>query len=1075
MKQSLNVTQRHALNTSITFGYGGLWLAILLSSGSLLAQDKSSVGEDPSKTGRPIVAALLGHVLTSAGQPVVGAIVFLQNLDTSQQQRAESTGQGSFQFTQLPAGEYRLQVVATGYKTFLVPKLPLVAGDAANANAILEPGDLNEVVIGSLSSVTSRAGTALAGKSVSDLPENQRNFVNLVQVSSGANEGSTNSAANGSRPGAQHQSSAVSIGGQSEMANNSMIDGVDNNERINSIIMVHPSVDDIDTVQIFASAYPASMGQAGGAVINVISKSGADMLHGSTYEFFRNDFIDAAPYQFGANNRKPKLRQNQFGGSLGGPFMKNLRFFADYEGFRLIQGYPPTELTVPTAYEHEHPGDFTDVGGPIVSNLDPAGRAYFSLYPVPNVAGSVNQFVSAPIGSNLSHAEDARLDAHFRNDNQLFGRMSFNLAHIYIPGQLPAVHYGQQTIQAGGSLTNLPGSVTDTSENTVLSYSHSFRRSLLLNLTAGYTFMNEVRVDLNPNLPVNEMFGQPNINLPSTSNGLAPVDVVQASPLGSDGYYNSGNQLDNVFQYGGMLSWTRREHTLSAGSTLIRRQWTNVGSGAGLGMWTVQDLPSLLEGTFSQVYREVDLVVPHFRLWDFSAYIQDEWKLSPRLALSLGLRQDLLTQPTEAKNQIGNVDLNTGKIILAGRNNVSATAGVKTDHADIAPRFGFDWEVRPSLRLRGGYGLVYFRPVSYFVFASQPFIYTFGVCSSQTCPGGYTTLAAGFPLPAPPNIANPSGVEPDTRAFNLHSSAMNQFNLGVEQQLSGNTLSAFYVSAIGQHIGRTFNDINAPPPNTSPDPNTLRPFYAKDPNLTSVKYRDSEGYSSYSAMQARFSHSFSKDVTANVNYTFAHALDNVSAGGFGTVPSRSSTLDYGNSGIDIRHRIAATVFYDLPFGKTSGGGRAIAMRGWQINLTGVWSTGLPFTVLNANDVSNTNPGASAADRSDQIGNPLVRHPSVSEFFNTNAFQAQPPGTLGTERGNQLYGPRNRHLDGSVFKNMHLDKRVSLQIRAEVFNIENTANFASPNSVLGGANFGQLTQLTAGYSPREVQLATRLSF
>jgi hypothetical protein len=129
----------------------------------------------------------------------------------------------------------------------------------------------------------------------------------------------------------------------------------------------------------------------------------------------------------------------------------------------------------------------------------------------------------------------------------------------------------------------------------------------------------------------------------------------------------------------------------------------------------------------------------------------------------------------------------------------------------------------------------------------------------------------------------------------------------------------------------------------------------------------------------------------------------------------------------------------------------------------------------ANDVSNTNPGASAADRPDQIGNPSLQRPSVTEFFNTNAFYPQVPGTLGTERGNRLYGPRNRHLDGSLFNNVQLDTRVSLQIRAEVFNLTNTANFASPNSVLGGANFGQLTQLTAGYTPREIQLAARLSF
>jgi hypothetical protein len=151
------------------------------------------------------------------------------------------------------------------------------------------------------------------------------------------------------------------------------------------------------------------------------------------------------------------------------------------------------------------------------------------------------------------------------------------------------------------------------------------------------------------------------------------------------------------------------------------------------------------------------------------------------------------------------------------------------------------------------------------------------------------------------------------------------------------------------------------------------------------------------------------------------------------------------------------------------------MQGWQMNLAAVWSTGFPFTVLNATDISNTNPGASGADRPDQIGKPRLNHPSVREFFNTGAFAAQAPGTLGSERGNQIYGPPVRHLDGSLFKSFALPREMSLQIRGEVFNLTNTSSFAAPNAILGGASFGQLTQLTGGYTPREIQFAVRISF
>jgi Carboxypeptidase regulatory-like domain/TonB dependent receptor len=1030
----------------------------------------------PQQRKHAVTAELAGHIVTSSGEPFAGATASLENLDTHHEEQTKSTVDGIFRFTGLPAGEYRLQVTALGFKTFAVPQLPLVAGDAAKANAILVPGNAAEVVVGSDTSVTSRMGTNLAGKTVSDLPENQRNFVNLVQVSAGANEGSTNSAASASRPGAQHQSSAVSVGGQPETTNNSQIDGIDNNERINSEIVVHPSVEGIDTVQVLANAYPAAMGHAGGGVINVISKSGSNTLHGSVYEYFRNDIVDAFPYQFGAQNRKPELRQNQYGASLGGPLQRQKTyFFGDFEGFRLIQGRAPAEQTVPTAYEHEHPGDFTDAGGPLLTRLDPVGLAYFRLYPEPNVPGSTNQFVSGPSGSNNSTIADLRIDRKFSERDQFFSRFSYNRTLVYIPGQFPPVVEDGMTVQPGGSLSSFAGNMDDTGVNTVLDYSHVFRPTLILDLRAGYTFWSEADTSLNPNVAANQGFGQPNINLSSTANGLAPISMVQAAPLGTDGFYRPINQVDNTFQYGGSLAWSSHRHALDAGATLIRRQWSDLGSGASLGMWTVNDLPSLLQGQFLSVDREVDLDDPHYRTWEPSVYVQDTWKPAPALTLDFGLRYDYFAPVLELEDRMSNFDLMTGRIVLAGRDGVSQSAGVRTDRANFGPRIGLSLEVGRKTTLRAGYGIVYFRPLDDFVYQTQPFVYAFGVCSSQTCPSGYTTLAAGLPAPRTPDPTHPSGILWGLRSFGLHSSQMQQFNLGLERQIAGDTLRIFYVAALGQHIARAFPDLNAPPPNTSADPQALRPYYATVPEVTAMVYHDSEGSSSYNALQATLALASRKGLTAHLNYTLAHGLDNVSAQGFGTVPSISSTLDYGNSSFDVRQRAVATAFYDLPFGKHASGTRGLMTRGWQVNLAGVWSTGLPFTVLNANDVSNTYPGASAADRPDRIANPALRHPTVTRYFNTDAFQAQAPGTLGTERSNQLYGPPSKHLDGSLFKNISLHKEAALQLRLEVFNLMNTANFASPAAVLGGANFGQLTQMTAGYAPREIQFAARVQF
>lgn len=1054
-----------------------LLIALVVCAATLSrAQHGVSGGESSNQRKAAVnVAELKGRVTAVSGRSVSGAAVLLEDLHTHSRKTAKSFADGTFDFAGLPAGEYRLEVTAFGYRTFAVATLPLVAGDSARAIAVLVPGDAADVMTGSKESVTSRLGTALAGKSVSDLPENQRNFVSLVQVSAGANEGSANANASGSRPGAQHDSSAVSIGGQPETTNYHQIDGIDNNERINSQIAVHPSVEGIDAVQVFASAYSASLGQAGGGVVNVQTKSGADAIHGSAYEYFRNDVLDAFPFQFGAKNAKPELRQNQFGASLGGPFVRNRAYyFGDYEGFRLVQGRAPVELTVPTAWEHAHPGDFSDAGGPALKQIDPAGLAYFKLYPLPNVAGSADQFVSAPSGTNFAQTGDLRIDPRFSDRDRFFSRFSYNRTLVYIPGQFPAVEDRGMIIRPGGSLTSFAGNMYDLGFNTVVDWTHEFRSNLVLDLRAGNVYWHERDTGLNPSVAVNQAFGQPGINLASTSNGLAPVNVLAASPLGTDGFWRPIDQSDSTFQYGAALTWSQGAHSLATGATLIRRNWDDSGSGAGLGTWNVLDLPSLLEGQFLQVKREVDLVDWHIRSWEASGYFQDTWKPASHLNLNLGLRYDVFTPPTEQRNRISNFDAATGRIVVADQDGGSRTAGVRTDYGSIGPRFGFTLGIDNQTTVRGGLGIVYFRPLDGFVYEIAPFAYTFGSCSSATCPAGYTSLAAGLPEPAAPDYHSPAGDIPyGARSFGERMSAMLQINLGVERQFAGNTLTAFYVGTLGRRQARYFPDLNAPPPNTATDPNSLRPYHAVDPNLADIGYVDTEGSSSYHALQVTFSHELRHGLTAHINYSGAHSLDDNTGQGFGTVPALSSVIDYGNSSFDVRQRAAATLFYELPLGKRHRS--SVVLRGWQLNLSGVWSTGLPYTVLNANDVSNTNPGASLADRPDQVGNPRVGHPGVSQYFNVNAFRAQPQGTLGTERSNQLQGPPVRHIDISLFKNFTLRKEATLQFRTEVFNLTNTANFASPSAVLGGANFGRLTQLTAGYTPREIQFALRLRF
>ena len=1089
-------------------------------------------------------ADITGTVTDASGSSLPNATVTLTNLGTRETRTAQTTDSGNYTFTQLGPGMYSIEVSQTGFKSFVVPSIALSASDRAREDAKLEVGAAAQTIqvtgqAAALQTDSSVLTSVVTQKATQDLPLNGRNYVNLAQLAPGANEGPPNGLSSGGRPDDRRQTSGISVNGQSDTINDWMIDGLDNNERIIGTTGVRPSIEAINEITIQSNTYTADVGRTAAAVINIITKSGTNAFHGSAYEFFRNDILDATPFQFGAQNPKPELRQNQFGGSIGGPIIKDKTFFfADYEGLRQIQGQNPTQLQVPLLSQYNalrsNPASLADGGA-----LDPVGLNYALLYPQPNAPSTVfdkngnavsGVFVGSPLKIYSADTVDARVDEQFSPKDLLYGRYTFNRVPIQFPGILPVVHEAGLDIAPGGANYNFYGNAKDDAQNAQINYIHTFNSNLLLQLGFGYTRINNQSFPLNYGEAVNTALGQPNVNLDQNTSGLTPVGTSGLADLG-DGSFIPIQDINNTYQYQGAVTINRGAHNIKIGAAVIRRQALNFQNNQGIGNWTFNPLgndptglAALLQGNYFSLQRSNSLVPPHYRVWEPSGYIQDDWRATSNLTLNLGVRYDIFTPFTEAHNGISNFDPATGAIVVANQNGVNQYAGLNPTYTNVAPRIGFAFTPVASTVLRGGFGISYF-PMNYTSNSSlknQPFVSSYG-CNNGACPtptaatggpgNGAQQFQRGLPLPVPASATNPTGSIADPVDPGFRSSYLEQFNLTLERAFGPNVFQATYVGMLGRHIAQIYNDQNLPGLISNDNLtkvaqqeglsnaaayNTLRPFYKQLPNITQIGGYNSKGASTYNALQLSLNRRTAAGLTVGANYTWAHGLDNVLNlsneinDGYGTIPSQISTVDYGNSDVDIRNRVAFSANYELPFGKSLTGLAGAFGKGWQANTILIWESGEPFTIVNSYAVATTN-FAGHNDRPNQLRKGGISNPTIQEFFDPTAFAPQISGTLGNERKNPLYGPHFRHLDLSVFKNFAVYRETTLQFRAESFNLTNVTNFGNPNTTIqvnpaldanGNAtdvysvqpnNVGTISTTSANYNPRQIQFALKFQF
>jgi len=718
--------------------------------------------------GQLTTADIVGTVTDATGAVIPNASITLLNLDTHAVRTDTSSSSGDYQFTLLPVGRYSVTVKTTGFKTSVTPVLAVEAGDRARNDVHMQTGGQTDVVNVDATTPLLQADSAtvsstVTAKAVQDLPLNGRNFVQLVQLVPGANEGPGNGLSSGGRPDDRRTNAAgLSVNGQDDTLNNWVVDGVDDNERIIGSIGVKPNVEGIQEITVQTNSYAAEAGRTAGGVINIVTRSGTNQFHGSVYEYFRNDALDGRNF-FQRTGRKPELRQNQYGGSIGGPIFRDKTFFYfDYEGFRQVSGVTYTK-TVPTlaeyndinsigigntpqallstsnytlqAYNGTLPTPPSIPGGPgTVGNavpINPIMLNYLKLFPAPTSSALSNNFTISPNKTQNYNTYDARVDHRFNDKNLLFARFAYNKVDTFTPPGLGTVN----GIQVSGGRYDFDGPATDEAQQYALGYTHIFTQNLLLDLRAGYTRINNLSLPLNYGKNVDQTIGFP-ASMTSFSpfaNSLTPVSIGPFSDLG-DGAYVPLQDIDNTFQYAGTLSWTKGSHNIKVGLSLIRRQARNVQSASAVGAYQFNtsadnvagnqlatqnnQLASALLGAFQSQTRNYNITPPDYRSWEPNGFVQDSWKATPRLTLLYGIRYDVFTPFTEAHNHISNFDFPEATTLssaninnalkIAGVNGVNSQVNIPTDYGNVAPRVGFSYSVLPTLVVRGGYGLSYF-------------------------------------------------------------------------------------------------------------------------------------------------------------------------------------------------------------------------------------------------------------------------------------------------------------------------------------------------------------------------------
>ena len=1041
-----------------------------------------------------------GTVHDASGAAIPKASITITETQTNNRFSVLTDTQGNYVSPPLKVGVYSVSVSMTGFKVYTRQGITLNVQDRLRVDAQLEVGGRTEQVLvtGDVPPVqtdTSSLGQVITGQQTQDMPLQGRNYVNLASLTAGV-IATPSTATNGNTAG------AFSSNGTRGDLNNYILDGIDNNSNDDGTNIIPTNVDAIEEFKIQTNSYDAEFGRSGGAALNVVTKSGTNEIHGSLFEFFQNASLNAQ--NFFATSAALSTKFNQPGVTFGAPIIKNkLFFFGDYQltdtrtpaidkssvptsamiagnfsGAGLKTIYDPNEYNATTGARTPFPGNIIPS-----SEISPLGAAYAALYPAPNVPGALkNNYILEPTAQDRVDQGDGRLDYRVSDSDQLFARYSQSGETRYTPQKMPGLACG-----CGSSAPYRFEYVMGAS----LSETHIFTPTTLNVFRVGFNWHYSHR-----GVPSAGYQAAPsNLFVPG---GTTDPSVQGTSHMAPSSYSALGigefaptylspeeRQIDDT------LTLIRSRHTIKIGGEFRWSQFNlfQLQSPRGTFDFTGQFTNNPASGSGGNSIADMLVGLPLTSYIDSlvylgnrqhvpSLFVQDDFKVTSRLTLNLGLRWEYYSPLKDVHNHLANFDFATGQLLVAGQNG-NSDALTTAQKTNFAPRVGFAYSPGSTTVVRGGFGIFYsgqeIRTGDPLQLAyNLPYYYQPTFVADGITP--VITLASGFPALNPKQAIDPGVTSVDT---NTKTPYYLEWNTAVQRELKGHvSLEVAYAGTKGVHL-QALTDQNQDMVPGPGDVQARRPY----PNFGPFASIQMRGNSSFHSLQIKAQKRLSHGLYFLSAFTYSHAEDDMPPICCASPwPDNSYNLAAAKGLADFQQKFRwVTSFdYELPFGKgmpfmNNNHVLDLILGGW--HGSGIFSvtSGFPFTPTQETDSSNT--GTQGYTLPDRIanGNLPSGQRSIYQWFNVAAFQDAANYTFGNSGYNVLIGPGFVNLDLAVRKQFSITERQRVEFRAELYNTLNHPNFGLPSGDIDAGPGASGTITSLANNNRQIQLALKYKF